>query len=271
MKDKNNVICRCGEEKAWDEPTCGRCEPKEPKALQNHMEKNTVLQPAITPAIMIQDAVKNGADLSQLRELLSIQKDWEANEAKKAYHVAMASFKKEPIKIEKDKHVDFATTKGRMKYDHASLANAIDKVTIKLSEHGLSLSWNTKQNGQIIVTCKITHALGHSEETSLQADADSSGSKNSIQAIGSTITYLQRYTLLSALGLATADQDDDAKTATSFINDKQLHALRDLILAKNLDEEPLCKYLEIKSLEECPEQGYMKALQAIQAAKAREK
>ena len=42
---------------------------------------------------------------------------------------------------------------------------------------------------------------------------DNSGSKNSIQAIGSTTTYLQRYTLFSILGLA-AGEDDDGSAAS---------------------------------------------------------
>src|SRR3990167_3159724 len=142
-----------------------------------------------SPAQMIEIAVKSGANLDQLEKLLTLQERWEANEAKKAYHRAMAEFKQNPPEIAKDKKVAF----GNTKYNHASLANVVRKITKELSKHGLSASWSTQQNGQIIVTCKITHVLGHSEETSLSAPADSSGSKNSIQAIGSTITYLERY------------------------------------------------------------------------------
>ena len=43
--------------------------------------------------------------------------------------------------------------------------------------------------------------------------ADQSGSKNGFQAIGSAVTYLQRYTLKAALGLS-AEVDDDAQSAT---------------------------------------------------------
>ena len=50
------------------------------------------------------------------------------------------------------------------------------------------------------------------EETSLEADNDESGNKNAIQAVGSAATYLQRYTLKLALGLA-ASNDDDAQGA----------------------------------------------------------
>src|SRR3990167_2499280 len=157
-----------------------------------------------SPAEMIRMAVAGGADLEKLSKLLDLQEKWEANEARKAYHRAMAEFKQNPPEIAKDKKVAY----GNTKYNHASLANVVKKITKELSKHGLSASWSTQQNGQIIVTCKITHVLGHSEETSLSAPADSSGSKNSIQAIGSTITYLERYAILALLGLATHDQDD---------------------------------------------------------------
>jgi hypothetical protein len=53
--------------------------------------------------------------------------------------------------------------------------------------------------------------MGHSERTPLEASPDASGGKNGIQAVGSTVTYLQRYTLLSATGMAVQDQDDDGR------------------------------------------------------------
>ena len=54
------------------------------------------------------------------------------------------------------------------------------------------------------------HAIAwHIRETS----PDDSGGKNPIQSIGSTITYLERYTILALTGLATKEQDDDGKSA----------------------------------------------------------
>ena len=164
-----------------------------------------------SPAEMIQLAVSQNADLDKIERLLELQIKWEANESRKAYNFAMAEFKKNPLRIEKDKKVGYETAKGHVGFSHASLANVVDVITAGLSEHGLSASWKTKQNGAIEVTCVITHVKGHSEETTLSAPADPSGSKNAIQAIGSTITYLQRYTILSATGLAVHGQDDDGK------------------------------------------------------------
>lgn len=171
-----------------------------------------------SPASMIRLAVSGGADLDKLEKLLSLQIRYEENEAKKAYNEAMSKFKANPPKIVKDRLVHYETTKGITSYKHATLGNITECISSELSKYGLSAAWTTNQNNnQISVTCKITHSKGHSEETLLCAPADMSGSKNVIQAIGSTITYLERYTLLAMTGLATYDQDDDGVSAGSIV------------------------------------------------------
>ncbi len=152
-------------------------------------------------------------DAAGMATLLDAQLKYEANEARKAYAEAMAAFKENPPKILKDKSVGYSTKGGgAVGYRHASLANVTSCINTALSLHGLAAAWKTNQsNGNIRVTCKITHALGHSEECFLDAPPDESGKMNAIQRIGSTITYLERYTLLALTGLATCDQDDDGK------------------------------------------------------------
>lgn len=163
----------------------------------------------LPPAELINIAITKNADLERLEKLLILREKWDANEARKAYHVAMAEFKANSPQILKDRKVKYSTDKGTVGYTHASLYNVTEKINKELSRHGLSSSWITQHNGNIAVTCKITHVKGHSEQTSLSAPADTSGAKNAIQAIGSTITYLERYTLLALTGLATYGQDDD--------------------------------------------------------------
>lgn len=172
----------------------------------NDIQKNE--SPLMTAAALVQG--EDGMDVGKLKELLDVQERWEAMEAKKAYVQAMSAFKANPPEIIKDKTVGYKD----VKYKHASLHNVTTKINSELSKHGLTASWVTSQdNGSIKVTCKITHIMGHSEETCLSAPPDATGSKNAIQAIASTVTYLERYTLLALTGLATADQDDDGKAA----------------------------------------------------------
>lgn len=211
---------------------------------------------------LISFAIEKGADLEKLKTLLEIKERYEANEAKKAYHEAMTAFKANPPKINKDMKVSF----GQTKYSHASLANVTEKISAELSKHGLSAAWKTAQNGQISVTCRITHILGHGEETTISAPADKSGSKNDIQAIGSTITYLQRYSLLALCGLATFENEDDG-AATETISEKELSQLRDLMADKDVNEAKFCEYLKVESLDGLLKSKYQQAVAAVNAKK----
>jgi hypothetical protein len=169
---------------------------------------------AVTPADLLRIAVDKGADLDRLEKLLDLQMKYEANEARKAYVSDMAAFKLNPPEIIKDKQVGYMGKDGFVGYSHASLGNVTNSIIEGLAKHGFSHSWNTEQQGaNVVVTCILTHRLGHSERTTLTAPKDDSGKKNQIQQMASAISYLQRYTLLAATGLATQDQDDDGAKA----------------------------------------------------------
>ena len=120
------------------------------------------------------------------------------------------------------------------------------------------------------VTCNLAHEAGHSEETTLSGPADNTGNKNAIQAIGSTLTYLQRYTLVQALGLAAA-QDDDGKAAGigETITDEQVNALRDLIEEVGADLPKFVAYLRVESLADLRQSDFKRAVAALEAKRAK--
>lgn len=166
------------------------------------------------PLRLIQVAVERGTSVEQLQQLMELQERAEANMARKAFFSAMAKFKENAPKINKNKHVRFETQKGITEYDHATLDHAVDLIGPALSAVGIRHRWDVKQEGlSVTVTCILSHELGHSEMTPLTAGHDNSGGKNSIQAIGSTVSYLERYTFLAAVGMAPAGMDDDGHKA----------------------------------------------------------
>lgn len=168
----------------------------------------------VTPMQLLQIATQQGADVDKLGKLMEMQFAWEANEARKAFVSAMNEFKANPPRIEKTKLVDFATSKGRTTYKHATLDKVSDIIGEALSKVGISHRWDvtTTENGQMQVSCVLTHSMGHSERVTLPPiSRDDSGGKNNIQALGSALTYAQRYSLLAATGMATSDQDDDGQ------------------------------------------------------------
>ncbi len=168
--------------------------------------------------VLVQRAALDPAfDVGKLQALMDMKARWDANEARKAYVAAMANFKANPPEILKRKLVEYKDANGTVgtTYKHAELADVTAAVIQPLAQSGFSHAWATKQleGGMIEVTCTLTHRLGHSESTTLKSGADQSGKKNNIQAIASTVTYLERYTLLMATGLATKGLDDDGRSA----------------------------------------------------------
>ena len=154
-------------------------------------------------------------DVNKLTQLLELRERWEKTEARKAFVAAMNEFKKSPPIITKNKEVSF----GNTHYNHATLDHVCDVVISGLSKHGISHRWTVAQDaGLIKVTCILTHEQGHSEETTLMGAPDASGAKNSIQQIGSTVTYLQRYTLLAATGLAASNDSDGVQANNGGLN-----------------------------------------------------
>jgi len=207
-------------------------EPSEARVVIVAPENGT----ASTPMDIISRAVAEGRDVAVIEKLMGLQERWEKNQAKKAFDEAIALARAEFKPITKNRQVGFQSKKAgseRTDYRHEDLAEIARTVDATLAKYGLSYRWRTSSapNEPVTVTCIVSHRLGHSEENTLSAGRDDSGSKNSIQQIGSTITYLQRYTLKAALGLA-ASNDDDGSAATADdgpINDKQAAEITTLI------------------------------------------
>lgn len=162
--------------------------------------------PQFDPGGLLSLVINQGADIEKIKALMDLQERHEAKMAKRAYTEAMAAFKADPPLIVKDKEVVF----GKTSYSHATLGQVSQKINSALSKHGLSAGWTVEQGDYgIKVKCIITHIDGYSESTSMIAPPDVSGNKNAIQAIASSVSYLQRYTILALTGIATNENDDD--------------------------------------------------------------
>ena len=186
-----------------------------------------------SPSGLLAVAVARGASVEELDKLLALKERFDAEEARKAYTAAMALFKQNAPQIFKDKKVTYDTADGTTTYHHATLGQVANVIASSLGEYGLSHGWSMEQQDNLIsVTCTITHEAGHSESTTLAAGPDTSGKKNPIQAVASTVTYLERYTLLAITGMAAHEADDDGELGgQEFITPEQVQELEGLIEA----------------------------------------
>lgn len=219
--------------------------------------------PAITPMDMLQKAVEADADLDKLKQLMDLQERWEASQAKKAFTAAMQRFKADPPTIIKNITVEHSGAS----YKHADLAQVCRAVGEGLAEVGISHRWEMKQEGNVItVWCILTHTDGHSESVSLSAPPDDSGSKNVVQRIASTVTYLERYTLMAVAGVA-AQEDDDGGGPVELIDEQQFSTLTDMIADSEADREKFLEYLGVEKLKDLAADRYPVAVAALKAKK----
>jgi ERF superfamily len=227
------------------------------------VQQETARQQVVTPMDMLNQAIEKGANIDLLERLMGLHERWEQGQARKAYTEAKAAFKAEVPAIVKDKD------NLQYKSKYASIGNLVNTVNLTLSKHGLDAAWDIDQSDKITVTCILTHTMGHSERVKMTAAADTSGAKNPIQQIKSTITYLRVATYEAVTGIATTEgsQDDDGNSAagSALISDEQVDELVALADDAGADKAKLCQFFEIGSFADIPASQFSKVKAAIEA------
>lgn len=173
---------------------------------------NQIQHTAENPGGLIALAIEKNVDIERLEKLLALKERFDAQQARKSFLKSLSEFQANVPEIQKKKQVKFTTSRGTTSYKYAEIGEIDEAIKVPLSHAGLSKRWEIEErNEDLICTCIISHVEGHSERTSMSSLKDQSGGKNDIQSRASAITYLQRYTLIGALGLTTASDDDDAE------------------------------------------------------------
>ena len=216
-------------------------------------------------------------DVAKLNQLLDVKERWDREEARKAYHAAMARFQSDLPKIGKNQHVHYPSrdqNQPATDYWHADLAEYVYKVAPALGVQGLSYDHDIEQtdDGLIIITCILTHESGHSRSVTMKAPPDQSGGKNAIQQIKSTKTYLRRGTLEAVTGLAAEGDDDDGRgagPAIELITTMQLAELNAAIDEVGADRDAFLKFLGVERLEDLPLEHHGKAISALETKRNR--
>ena len=226
------------------------------------------LAPAASESAAILSVIERMAlnpdiDPDRIERFLTLKQKMDADTARRAFDAAVSEAKGAIPAIVKNR----SGHNNKRYADFAAIASVVDPI---ITQFGLSYRFRTEQTDRISVTCILSHKDGHSEQTTLAGPPDASGSKNAIQAIGSTLTYLQRYTLVQALGIAVAEDDDGAAAGTGeTITDEQMQTLRALIDDVDADLVKFCQYLKVEALADLPASQFKRAVAALEAKRAK--
>lgn len=216
---------------------------------------------SLTPMVAMIEriALDPNIPMDKLERMLAMQERIQSEAARAAFAAAFAAASAEfpniPLHGKGDKDKKYALLKDIM-----GLTRPV------LSRHGLALSFAVNSEGdRVRVTAELMHVGGHAKTTSLDLPKDTSGSKNAVQAVGSSQTYGQRYTAQAILGLSLGDDtDDDGRTASgATITADQFFELRNLIEEAHADEAKFCEYLRVADLEALPQARFAQAISAL--------
>lgn len=161
-------------------------------------------------------ALNQDISVEKMNQLFDIQERMLNKQAEIEYNSAFAEMQAElpPIPADKKGQSGRHFTKGA--------ANILINPVLK--QHGFALNFKTTQEGEFIRTrATLRHRFGHSEHTEILLPADVGGNKNKVQAIGSSQSYGERYTMKAILNLTIIndDSDDDADSQNKKKNSFQ--------------------------------------------------
>jgi len=208
--------------------------------------------------------------------LLAARQSEEDRAAERAFNAAMSIAKGELSPVLKTRDVDFTGKSGtRTKYRYESFADVARVVDPVFAAHGLAYRFAVEQQADMArVTCIVSHADGYSERVKLESKVDPGSTGMSlVQALGSALTYLQRYSLRAAIGLAAAI-DDDGKGAggtSPRIGAEAANDLYQLIRETGRSEATLLKLVGVENILDMNVDQYTRAKQVLDLAKAEQK
>ena len=196
----------------------------------------------------ISQAIQQNLPVEAMEKLFSLYKEVKAEKAKELFVMALTKFQKECSVIKKTK--DVLNKDGRsVRYQYAPIDSVVEQIRKPLAKNGLSYTWDSEREDQHIkVVCKLTHINGHSEKSTFDIPIVESQYMSSPQTYATAQSYAKRYTLLNVLGIATADDDIDARDTDE--KDVKSKKAKIVFLLRGLDKPTDTRDQIVKSVED---------------------
>lgn len=182
-------------------------------------ESATILQ------VIQRAAADPQCDIEKMERLMAMHERMQAVSASAAFNAAMAEMQCELPSIAE-------RGKGHGTVRYATLEDINDVIKPIMQKYGFAVSFKVEHaQAGISVTGILMHRQGHREQTTMLLPTDTSGSKNAVQAVGSSTSYGKRYVLCALLNISTRGEDDDGYAATpaATITEQQAKSVRALL------------------------------------------
>lgn len=226
--------------------------------------------PANESAAMLQiistAAMNPEVDIDKMERMMVMHEKLLNRDAQMAYNSAMSKLQSELPTITENGQIEVNKV-IRSKY--AKFEDINEAIRPLLKKHGFSVSFKSDFVEQMLdVTGIISHKQGHSEQTTMRLPFDTSGSKNNVQAIGSSVSYGKRYCVCMLLNIATGGEDNDGNTMPEtplFVTEKDIKQLIGAAKSVGQDEKYICKKANIPSIDKLLVSRYAPCMNHLQS------
>lgn len=209
-----------------------------------------------------------------MRELLDMQKEIMADQAKRDFNAAFLALQSELPVIRRDGKIVIPPKDGKagQSTPYATFNAINDVIRPLLRKHGFTLSFSTEPVGERLLVRGLLEGHGHERTTAFPLPAETSGSKNNVQVWGSSMSYGKRYCTVALLNIVSAapeDRDTDghpnketfraAKGGAiadvpdrETVSEDQAMKLRDLIEWSGVGTKKFCAHYGIAKVADLP-------------------
>lgn len=169
-------------------------------------ESATILQ------VIQRAAADPQCDIEKMERLMAMHERMQARNAEAEFSAAMAAMQCDIPSIAE-------RGKGHGIIRYATFEDINDVIKPIMQKHGFAISFKVEHTGAgVSVTGILMHRSGHREQTTMLLPSDTSGSKNAVQAVGSSTSYGKRYVMSALLNITTRGEDDDGHAAVPTAN-----------------------------------------------------
>lgn len=231
-------------------------------------------------------------DTQKMRELKDMMNELKRDEAEVAFTEAYVAMRAKLPKIDKDGLIDHGdgtsrTGRAKQKTRYSSYENIMQHVQPILNDHGFMLTClpephpsgvGIRVRGTLARVHQTQYGkVVHKIESVIDAPPEPGGSKNAVQAIGSSLAYCKRYNVIALGGITSyydKDRDDDARatskktTAPDTVTNEQQKKLIDAVRDCGIEPTRFFDKYKIERMADLPADKFDDAIKSCENYKA---
>lgn len=211
-------------------------------------------------------ALDTSVDIDRLEKIIQMERESQRHEAERAFNVALSDMQPELPAVEARGRGDKQAKYGKLEDIQAAIRPVLQK-------HGFAVRFKVHDgDASLAVECILSHKGGHSDSDRISLPYDKTGSKNDVQARGSTVSYGKRYTLCNILNIQVGGEDDDGlRSAAETLSVEQMEVLDDLLKKTGVDRKVFFGYAKVTGMGEIQTKNFEKLKASLKAKLPKEK